>query len=213
MCAKMAGLMTADVWCFSCFQKIHVPKSVLSGPGGQRNAGRSSGLSTAPAVFGLGNSPLLPRSSTAEDRADAVETAVDVVQNGQTPEDVHPVGSFAPHSGVFQLRSAGAVPLGMATSDHVAAWLVAGNGVLEPGLEMFASTPSARNPRKCRTKTEFWKRHGIKRCIACHPRFSVRMLNVRFFRSWFHEVSWNVMSNFVQRRFHLSTLQAWPMKC
>ena len=117
------------------------------------------------------------------------------------------------HTAVWWARPSGAVPLEMATSDHVAAWLVAGNRVLDPGLEMFASTSSARNPRKFRTKTEFWKRHGIKRCIACHLGFSVRMVNVRFFTSWFHEVSWNVMSNFVLGGFHLSTLQAWPMKC
>ena len=34
-------------------------------------------------------------------------------------------------------------------------------------LEMLASTWSARTPTKFCTKSEFWRRHGIKRCNAC----------------------------------------------
>ena len=63
----------------------HQPPSSRQ-PGGQRSAGHSRSLSTASAVFGLRDSPPLPRHS-AEDPAVVIHTA----------EDVHPIGSFAPH--------------------------------------------------------------------------------------------------------------------
>ena len=64
-------------------------------PGGQRNAIRSRGLGTAPAVFGLRGSPPLPRGSTEDRAADAAATAAI-----PTAKDVHPIGSFAPYGRV-----------------------------------------------------------------------------------------------------------------
>ena len=60
-------------------------------PGGQRSAGHPNGLSTASAVFGLRDSPPLPRHSAEDPAAVVIHTA----------EDVHPIGSFAPHRRVF----------------------------------------------------------------------------------------------------------------
>ena len=82
---------------FGCENKIQLgrtgkpaPSACRSSPRGQRSAGRpNSGLSTASAVFGLRDSPPLPRHST-EDPAAVIVTA----------EDVRPIGSFAPHRGV-----------------------------------------------------------------------------------------------------------------
>ena len=81
---------------------------------------------------------------------------------------------------------------------------VAGNGVLEPGWESFASTRSARNPSKFYAKTKFGKKHGIKRAHSVSHPFNLWMVN---FRSWLDEMYRNVMSNFVQWRVHLNTLQ------
>ena len=67
----------------------HKPPSSRQ-PGGQRSAGHSRSLSTAPAVFGLRDSPPLPRCSTEDPAVVVIHTA----------EDVHPIGSFDPHRGV-----------------------------------------------------------------------------------------------------------------
>ena len=201
----MAGLMTADVWCFSCFKTIEIPKSCkakrellwcltnlrpLGGPGGQRNAGRWGGLSTAPAVFGLRDSPPFPRRGT-EDRAAA--------------KDVHPIRSFAPHGGVSVAGRRGRPARAdfwphrrlpttwLETKFWIQVWRYS------PRLEMPETQQNAVQKLSFQKKTLNQKVHPVS-----HPRSNLWMVNFRF---WLDEMYRNVRPNFVQWHFHLNTLE------
>ena len=197
---KSQNLGDAEQELLWCLTNLHA----LGGPGGQRNASRWGGLSTAPAVFGLRDSPPFPRRGT-EDRAAAVGIP--------TAKDVHPIRSFAPHGGVC-VAGRRRRP---AEGDYwprrrlPTAWLET-----KFWSQVWRYSPRLEVPETQQNavqKLSFQKKHWIKRCIACHT------LHLTF-GWWTLDFGWTkciemwgpILSSDISTSTHSNTLQVWPMK-